>query len=162
MLAKQPQHRQRGGDLRQHAFAPLPAAAAQLARLAAIIGRDFETNAVRLSAEREGVRLTGWAGLPTFNKGTSAYQYLFVNGRPVRDRLLQGALRGYKDVHVTFLLAVLSFWVIGLPAGWGLAHYTLLGPYGYWIGLIAGIMIGAVCLVLRLRSVQRRYEQECH
>ena len=75
---------------------------------------------------------------------------------------LQGALRGYKDVHVTFLLAVLSFWVIGLPAGWGLAHYTLLGPYGYWIGLIAGIMVGAVCLVLRLRAVQRRYEQECH
>lgn len=75
------------------------AAAAQLARLAAIIGRDFETNAVRLSAEREGVRLTGWAGLPTFNKGTSAYQYLFVNGRPVKDRLVIGAVKGaYQDV----------------------------------------------------------------
>lgn len=74
-------------------------AAAQLARLAAIIGRDFETNAVRLSAEREGVRLTGWAGLPTFNKGTSAYQYLFVNGRPVKDRLVIGAVKGaYQDV----------------------------------------------------------------
>lgn len=75
------------------------AAAAQLARLAAIIGRDFEHNAVRLSAEREGVRLTGWAGLPTFNKGTSAYQYLFVNGRPVKDRLVIGAVKGaYQDV----------------------------------------------------------------
>lgn len=74
-------------------------AAAQLARLAAIIGRDFEANAVRLEAERDGVKLTGWAGLPTFNKGTSAYQYLFVNGRPVKDRLVIGAVKGaYQDV----------------------------------------------------------------
>ncbi|MGE5516454.1 MAG: DNA mismatch repair endonuclease MutL [Bacteroidota bacterium] len=74
-------------------------AAALLTRLAAIIGRDFETNAVRLEAERDGVKLTGWAGLPTFNKGTSAYQYLFVNGRPVKDRLVIGAVKGaYQDV----------------------------------------------------------------
>ncbi|MGE5476903.1 MAG: DNA mismatch repair endonuclease MutL [Bacteroidales bacterium] len=73
--------------------------AALLARLAAIIGRDFETNAVKLEAERDGVRLSGWAGLPTFNKGTSAYQYLFVNGRPVKDRLVIGAVKGaYQDV----------------------------------------------------------------
>ena len=74
-------------------------AGALLARLAAIIGRDFEHNAVKLEAERDGVRLTGWAGLPTFNKGTSAYQYLFVNGRPVKDRLVIGAVKGaYQDV----------------------------------------------------------------
>jgi DNA mismatch repair protein MutL len=74
-------------------------AAALLARLGAIIGRDFADNAVRLDAERDGIRLTGWAGLPTFNKGTSAYQYLFVNGRPVKDRLVIGAVRGaYQDV----------------------------------------------------------------
>ncbi|MCR6629322.1 MAG: DNA mismatch repair endonuclease MutL [Magnetospirillum sp.] len=73
--------------------------AALLSRLAAVIGRDFEANAVKLEAERDGVRLTGWAGLPTFNKGTSAYQYLFVNGRPVKDRLVIGAVRGaYQDV----------------------------------------------------------------
>ena len=75
------------------------AAAALLARLGAIIGRDFQDNAVALDAERGGVRLSGWAGLPTFNKGTSAYQYLFVNGRPVKDRLVIGAVRGaYQDV----------------------------------------------------------------
>jgi len=74
-------------------------AQALLARLGAIIGRDFQDNAVELDAERDGVRLTGWAGLPTFNKGTSAYQYLFVNGRPVKDRLVIGAVRGaYQDV----------------------------------------------------------------
>ncbi|HSV28317.1 MAG TPA: DNA mismatch repair endonuclease MutL, partial [Candidatus Omnitrophota bacterium] len=74
-------------------------AQARLARLAAVIGRDFQDNAVELSAEREGIKLTGWAGLPTYNKGTAAYQYLFVNGRPVKDRLVVGAVRGaYQDV----------------------------------------------------------------
>ena len=71
---------------------------------------------------------------------------------------LQGALRGYKDVHVTFLLAVLSFWVIGLPLGWGLANYTSWGPYGYWLGLIGGILAGAVLLIVRLRQVQARFK----
>jgi MATE family multidrug resistance protein len=70
---------------------------------------------------------------------------------------LQGALRGYKDVHVTFLLAVLSFWIIGLPSGWMLANWTAVGPYGYWIGLITGVLVGAVCLQIRMRQVQRKF-----
>lgn len=70
----------------------------RLARLAAIMGRDFSDNALLIDHEREGVRLSGFAGLPTYNRGNAAHQYLFVNGRPVRDRLLQGALRGaYAD-----------------------------------------------------------------
>ena len=70
----------------------------RLARLSAIMGREFSENALEIDHEREGVRLTGFAGLPTYNRGNSAHQYLFVNGRPVRDRLLQGALRGaYAD-----------------------------------------------------------------
>ena len=72
------------------------------------------------------------------------------------DSPLQGALRGYKDVHVTFLLAVISYWVIGLPAGWAIANFTALGPYGYWCGLIIGIAFGAIFLSVRLRMVQRR------
>ena len=69
-----------------------------LQRLGALIGRDFADNAVPVAAEREGMRLTGYAGLPTFNRPTASAQYLFVNGRPVRDRLLQGAVRGaYQD-----------------------------------------------------------------
>ncbi|HYD45985.1 MAG TPA: DNA mismatch repair endonuclease MutL [Phenylobacterium sp.] len=72
--------------------------AGRLARLAAIMGRDFHENALPIDHEREGVRLSGFAGLPTFNRGNAAHQYLFVNGRPVRDRLLQGALRAaYAD-----------------------------------------------------------------
>ena len=70
----------------------------RLARLCAILGREFHDNALLIDQEREGVRLSGFAGLPTFSRGNAAHQYLFVNGRPVRDRLLTGALRAaYAD-----------------------------------------------------------------
>lgn len=76
----------------------LDPAAAGLARLGAIMGREFAENALEIDALREGIRLKGYAGLPTLNRATSRYQYLFVNGRPVRDKLLVGALRGaYQD-----------------------------------------------------------------
>jgi DNA mismatch repair protein MutL len=72
---------------------------ARLIRLGGILGREFADNALALNAEREGIRLTGHVALPTFNKATSAGQYLFVNGRPVRDKLLHGAVKGaYRDV----------------------------------------------------------------
>jgi DNA mismatch repair protein MutL len=70
----------------------------RLARLAAVLGREFADNALAIGQEREGVRLTGYAGLPTYNRGSAAHQFLFVNGRTVRDRLLHGALRAaYAD-----------------------------------------------------------------
>jgi len=70
----------------------------RLARLAAVLGRDFADNALAVEASREGIRLTGFAGLPTLNRATAREQYLFVNGRPVRDKLLTGAVRGaYMD-----------------------------------------------------------------
>ncbi len=73
-------------------------AASRLHRLGRILGREFEDNAVAIDAERQGVTLTGFAGLPTFNRGNAQMQYLFVNGRPVRDKLLVGAVRGaYQD-----------------------------------------------------------------
>ena len=69
------------------------------ARLAQIMGRDFTDNALRLDTEREAVRLSGYAALPTYSRGSSVAQYLFVNGRPVRDKMLLGALRAaYSDV----------------------------------------------------------------
>jgi len=70
----------------------------RLVRLSKILGDDFGANAVAVDSEREGIVLTGFAGLPTFSRGNSAHQYLFVNGRPVRDKLLHGAVRGaYQD-----------------------------------------------------------------
>ena len=67
-------------------------------RLQDILGRDFSANAVALNGEREGMNISGYAGLPTYNRANSQQQYLFVNGRPVRDRLLLGVVRAaYQD-----------------------------------------------------------------
>jgi DNA mismatch repair protein MutL len=72
---------------------------ARRGRLSAVMGRDFADNSLSIDAEREGLRLTGHAGLPTLNRATARMQFLFVNGRPVRDRLLTGAVRAaYQDV----------------------------------------------------------------
>jgi DNA mismatch repair protein MutL len=71
---------------------------ARLARLGAVMGREFAQNALSIDAERETIKLTGYAGLPTLNRANAMHQYLFVNGRPVRDKLLHGAVRGaYMD-----------------------------------------------------------------
>jgi DNA mismatch repair protein MutL len=70
----------------------------RLPRLTRIMGREFGDNAARVETVREGVSLSGYAGLPTYNRANAAMQFLFVNGRPVRDKLLVGAVRGaYAD-----------------------------------------------------------------
>ena len=67
-------------------------------RFATVLGADFIDNALAIDAEREGLHLTGYAALPTYSRGSAVTQFLFVNGRPVRDKLLYGALRGaYQD-----------------------------------------------------------------
>jgi len=72
--------------------------AARLDRVGAIMGNKFAENALPVEATREGISLTGHIGLPTLNRGNAALQFLFVNGRPVRDKLLFGAVRGaYRD-----------------------------------------------------------------
>lgn len=68
-------------------------------RAAALLGEDFAANSIAIEAEREGIALTGLAGLPTFNRGGASVQFLDVNGRPVRDRMLTGCLRAaYQDL----------------------------------------------------------------
>lgn len=72
---------------------------AVLERLARIMGPEFMADAVALDAQREGARVQGFAGLPTLNRANALMQFLFVNGRPVRDKLLAGALRAaYGDL----------------------------------------------------------------
>lgn len=73
---------------------------------------------------------------------------------------LQGILRGYKDVLVTLLMALISFWFIGLPTGYIMATYTSFGPFGYWIGLILGLSVGTITLYFRYKFIQNRYEQK--
>jgi DNA mismatch repair protein MutL len=73
-------------------------AADELTRLGDVMGADFRANAIAVDAEREGVHLAGFAGLPTLSRANSLGQFLFVNGRPVRDKLLVGAVRAaYSD-----------------------------------------------------------------
>jgi DNA mismatch repair protein MutL len=86
-------------------------------RLAALLGRDFAENSIAIDAERGGFRLTGRIGLPTLNRGLPRDQYLVVNGRPVRDRLLTGAVRAaYQDVLARDRHPVVALFVDG-PAG---------------------------------------------
>ena len=130
--------------LRLPAEAPGPEG--RLARLSAVMGREFSDNALELDQEREGIRLTGFAGLPTYNRGNAAHQYLFVNGRPVRDRLLQGALRGAyadflaRDRHPLAALYVeLDAGLVDVNVHPAKAEVRFRDP-----GLVRGLIIGAL------------------
>ena len=86
-------------------------------RLAALLGRDFAENSVEIDAERGGFRLSGLAGLPTLNRALPRDQYLVVNGRPVRDKLLVGAVRGaYQDVLARDRHPIVALFLDGPPA----------------------------------------------
>jgi DNA mismatch repair protein MutL len=82
------------------------------ARVAGIVARELADNGVSIDLERGALRLTGVAGLPTYNRGVADHQYLFVNGRPVKDRLLTGAVRGaYADMLARDRHAVLALFL---------------------------------------------------
>lgn len=83
------------------------------------------------------------------------FQFADAFGAPI-----QGALRGYKDVNVTLILSLVSYWGIGLPSGWLLANYTSLEPFGYWVGLIIGLASGAIALLFRLFYVQKKMAEQ--
>ena len=71
---------------------------ARLSRLASILGEDFTSNSILIDKIRDEISLSGYAGLPTYSRGNTQHQFLFVNGRPVRDKILHGAVRGaYQD-----------------------------------------------------------------
>jgi DNA mismatch repair protein MutL len=89
----------------------------RLLRLGQVLGAEFRDNAVEVNAAREGLAISGFAGLPTFHRATSQEQYLFVNGRPVRDKLLVGAVRAaYADYLPGDRHPVLALFVLIHPA----------------------------------------------
>jgi DNA mismatch repair protein MutL len=81
--------------------AALPDATGRLARLGDVLGAEFRANAVAVGGGREGLEIAGFAGLPTYSRANALGQYLFVNGRPVRDRLMLGAVRGAYADHMS-------------------------------------------------------------
>ncbi|MBB3904943.1 DNA mismatch repair endonuclease MutL [Methylobacterium brachythecii] len=93
-----------------------PGPAAHLRRLGAVLGADFPPNAVPLSLAREGIALEGHIGLPTFHRGAASHVHFSVNGRPVRDRLLLGAVRGaYADTMSSDRHPVLALALVCAP-----------------------------------------------
>lgn len=81
-------------------------------RVAQLVARELKDNGVAIDLERGAMRLTGITGLPTYNRGIADHQYLFVNGRPVKDRLLTGAVRGaYADMLARDRHAVLALFL---------------------------------------------------
>ncbi|WP_420431189.1 DNA mismatch repair endonuclease MutL [Hyphobacterium sp.] len=125
---------------------PETGADARRKRLSAILGQDFGENALEIDQEREGVRITGLASLPTFNRGSAQHQYLFVNGRPVRDKLLGGAVRGaYQDFLARDRHPVVALFV-DLPSGLvdmnvhpAKAEVRFRDP-----GLVRGLIVGSL------------------
>jgi len=78
----------------------LPGPSGRLARLGDVLGPDFRANAVEVRGGREGLAIEGFVGLPTYSRANALGQYLFVNGRPVRDKLMLGAVRGAYADHM--------------------------------------------------------------
>ena len=118
----------------------------RLQRLSSVIGRDFRENALSLDAEREGIRLFGYASLPTYNRGTTQHQYLFVNGRPVRDRLLHGAVRGaYRDVLAAGRHAVCALFIELPPDAVDVNVHPAKAEVRFRdAGLVRGLIVGAL------------------
>ena len=118
----------------------------RLARIAQVLGRDFRDNAIEIDAEREGVRLTGFAGVPTFNRGNSLNQFAFVNGRPVQDKLIWSALRAaYAETipHGRYPVAVLAIDIdpalVDVNVHPAKSDVRFRDP-----GLVRGLIIGAI------------------
>ena len=118
----------------------------QLSRLGQIMGREFSENAVEIGADREGLRLTGFAGLPTLNRANAAKQYLFVNGRPVRDKLLLGAVRGaYADFLARNRHPVVALFLEVDPSWVDInVHPTKAEVRFRDAGLVRGLIVGAL------------------
>jgi DNA mismatch repair protein MutL len=120
--------------------------AGRLARLSDVLGREFADNALAIDAEREGIRLTGYASLPTFARATAGSQYLFVNGRPVQDRLLNGAVRGaYADVLARDRHPVVALFLETLPEAVDINVHPAKAEVRFRdSGLVRGLVVGAI------------------
>ena len=117
-----------------------------LRRIAAILGDEFAENALPLEASREGVRLTGHIGLPTFNRANALHQFVYVNGRPVRDKMLLAALRAaYSDVMARDRHPVAVLFVEIEPADVDVNVHPAKADVRFRdAGLVRGLIVGAL------------------
>src|SRR5919107_2998362 len=124
----------------------LPPAPSREARLAALLGRDFAENSVPVAASRDGFDLSGLVGLPTLNRGLPRDQYLVVNSRPVRDKLLVGAVRGaYHDLLARDRHPVVALFVDGPPGEIDVNVHPAKTEIRFRdSGLVRGLIVGAL------------------
>lgn len=120
--------------------------AGMLERISQVLGKEFPENAIAVDAVRDGVRLTGFAGIPAFNRANSLHQFAYVNGRPVRDKQIWGAIRGaYADVisrdrhPVVVLFLNLDPELVDVNVHPAKADVRFRDP-----GLVRGLIIGAI------------------
>jgi DNA mismatch repair protein MutL len=118
----------------------------KLRRLARVLGRDFADNATPIDATREGVTLSGFAGLPTYHRANAQMQFLFVNGRPVRDRMLQGAVRGaYGDTIVRGRHPAMALFIDCDPTFVDVNVHPAKSEVRFRdVGLVRGLIVGAI------------------
>ncbi len=127
-------------------LAPAIGPEARLDRLGRIMGKDFRDNSMAIEAEREGVHLSGHAGLPTLNRGHAQMQFLFVNGRPVRDKLLFGALKGaYREFLASGRYALVALFLELAPDAVDVNVHPAKAEVRFRdAGLVRGLIVGAL------------------
>ncbi|TPW32462.1 DNA mismatch repair endonuclease MutL [Martelella alba] len=118
----------------------------RLARIAQVLGKDFPDNAIAIDALREDVTLSGYAGVPTFNRGNSGHVYAFVNGRPVQDKMLMGAIRAaYAETVPKGRYPVAVLWFTLDPALVDVNVHPAKADVRFRDpGLVRGLVIGAI------------------
>ncbi len=118
----------------------------RIGRIAQVLGRQFQANAMEIDAQREAVRLTGFAGLPTYHRGNSLQQFFFVNGRPVRDKALIGAVRAaYSDVMARDRHAVAVLFIDCEPGWVDVNVHPAKAEVRFRDGaLVRGLVVGAI------------------
>ena len=129
---------------------------AVLDRIAQVLGKDFAENSFAIDAERDGVRLAGFAGIPSFNRGNALHQFAYVNGRPIRDKQIFGALRGaYADViardrhPVAVLFLTLDPALVDVNVHPAKADVRFRDP-----GLVRGLIVGAIKQALAATGIR--------
>ncbi|WP_354186821.1 DNA mismatch repair endonuclease MutL [Bartonella japonica] len=135
----------------------------QLQRITQVMGKEFAPNSIALNAERESVRLTGFACLPSFNRSNSLHQFAYVNGRPVRDKFLWGAIRAaYADVMTRDRYPVSILFIDLPPSDVDVNVHPAKADIRFRdSGLIRGLIVGAIREALHkmgIRSTSTRSE----
>lgn len=125
-------------------------------RLGQILGKEFSQNMVELNAEREGVILTGFTGIPSFNRGNALHQFVYVNGRPIRDKMLSGAIRGaYADSIASDRHGVVALFITIDPQDVDVNVHPAKADVRFRDpGLIRGLIIGGIKAALQQSGIK--------